>query len=138
MAKDNPMLDQPAELRKAAKLLSGSADVMAQARRAAMEKDPPAITQGEFRLSILRENAMRDAVTAILLMAIDSTVKGIQGSQAELEQAIVDASERIRRSESVKNAFTVFASLIGLAQAIVTGSPTGIIDALTEVKTATA
>lgn len=138
MARDNPMLDQPAELRRAAKLLSESADAMATARRAAMENDPPAITQGEFKLSILRENAMRDAVTAILLVAIDSTVKGIQGSQADLEQAIVEANEKIRRLESIKKAFTVFASLIGLAQAIVTASPSGILDALVEVKNASA
>jgi len=134
----NPMLDQPMELRKAAKMLSASADTMAEARRAAMSADPPLITPGEFKLSILHENAMRDAVTTILLMAIDGTIKGIQGSQADLEQAIADASEKIRKIESIKKTFSVFASLIGLAQAIVTGNPAGILDAFIEVKNATA
>ena len=133
-----PMLERPAELRKAAKMLSESADAMAGARRAAMNADPPLITPGEFKLSILRENAMRDAVTTILLMAIDGTIKGIEGSQADLEQAIADASEKIRKVEAVKKAFSVFASLIGLAQAIVTGNPLGILDAFTEVKNAAA
>jgi len=134
----NPMLDQPAKLRKTAKMLSESADAMAEARRAAMNDDPPSITPGEFQLSILRENAMRDAVTAILLVAIDGAINGIQASQTDLEQAIVDAAEKIRRIENIKKAFSVFASLIGLAQSIVTCSPSAILDALTEVKNAAA
>lgn len=134
----NPMLDKPAELRKAARLLSQAADAMAQARRAAMDADPPSITPGEFKLSILRENAMRDAVTTILLMAIDGTIKGIQASQDELEQAIEEASEKIRKIENIRKAFSVFASLIGLAQAIVTGDPAGVLDAFDGVKQAAA
>ena len=134
----NFMLDQPAELRKAAKLLSQSADAMAQARKDAMANDPPTITPGEFKLSILHENSMRDAVTTVLLTAIDSTVRGIQGSQADLEQAITDASEKIRKLNDIKKAFAVFASLIGLAQAIVTASPTGILDAVSAVQQAAA
>lgn len=135
---NNPMLARPAELRKAAKMLSEAADAMAEARRTAMNADPPLITPGEFKLSILRENAMRDAVTTILLMAIDGTIKGIQGSQADLEQAIADASEKIRKIESIKKAFAVFASLIGLAQAIVTGNAVDILAAFTEVKSVAA
>ena len=81
----NFMLDQPAELRKAAKMLSTSADVMADARRAAMATDPPTITPGEFKLSILNENLMRDAVTIILQTAIDAAINGIQGT-ADLDQ----------------------------------------------------
>lgn len=134
----NFMLDQPAELRKAAKMLSMSADSMAEARKAAMAADPPTITPGEFKLSILHENFMRDAVTTMLLTAIDGTIKGLQGSQADLEQAIDEASEKIRKLDDIKKAFSVFASLIGLAQAIVTGSPDGIFDAFTALKEATA
>ena len=134
----NFMLDQPAELRKAAKMLSMSADAMAKTRRAAMDADPPTITPGEFELSILHENTMRNAVTTILLKAIDGTIKGIQGSQTDLEQAIDDASEKIRKLDDIKKAFSVFASLIGLAHAIVTRSPTGILDAFSALKEATA
>ena len=91
------MLDQPAELRKAAKMLSTSADAMADARRAAMATDPPTITPGEFKLSILNENLMRDAVTIILQTAIDAAINGIQGSQATWTKP---STRRTRRSPS--------------------------------------
>ena len=132
------MLDQPAKLRKAAKLLSQSADDMAEARKVAMASDPPTISAGDFKLSILHENSMRDAVTTVLLAAIDGTIKGIQGSQADLEQAISDASQKVRELNNIKMAFAVFAALIGLAQAIVTASPTGILDAVSAVQQAAA
>jgi len=132
------MLDQPAELRKAAKLLSMSADAMAKARRAAMAADPPTITPGEFEVSILHENFMRNAVTSILRTAIDGAIKGVQGSQADLEQAIEEANEKIEKLNDIKKAFSVFASVIGLAQAIVAGSPVGILDAFGALKEAAA
>lgn len=136
MANTMTMLEQPAKLRRAAKLLSQSADAMAEARKAALANDPPTITPGDFKLSILHENSMRDALTTVLLQAIDSTIQGIQGSQADLEKAITEASDKISKLNDIKKAFAVFASLIGLAQAIVTASPGGIIDALSAVQQA--
>lgn len=132
------MLDQPAELRRTAKMLSESADAMARVRKAAMAAEPPPITPGEFRLGILNENAMRDAVTHILLTAVDAAIKGIQGDQADLEQAIDEANAKIAKLNDIKKAFSVFASLIGLAHAIVVAQPTGILDALTALKDAAA
>jgi len=134
----NAMLDQSEKMRAAAKLLSRSADAMADARNKAMASTPPAIRPGEFSLCILRENLMRDAVNKILLQAIDSAVKGVQGAQADLEQAIADATALIQKVANVMKALSVFASLIGLAESIIVGDPGGILTALGGVKDAAA
>src|SRR4051812_16810345 len=106
------MLDTGAKLRAAAKLLSQSADQMAAARNKAMDADPPTIRSGDFSVSILRENLMRDAVTKILLEAIDAVIQGVSGAQADLEQAIMDANAKIAKVDGVVKALSVFASLI--------------------------
>jgi hypothetical protein len=135
MATDS-MFAKSAELRKTAKLLSDAADRMAEARRAAMRLHPPGITLGESEHSILKENAMRDAVTKILLMAVDSTIQDVQGDQAQLEKAIKDAGEKIGKIENFKKAIAIFTTLIGLAEAIVLRDPSAILTAFTNVKAA--
>jgi hypothetical protein len=77
---------------------------------------------------------MRDAVSTILLMAIDSTIKDVQGEQAQLERAISEAGEKIRKIESFKTAISIFATLIGLAEAIVLRDPGAILAACTTLK----
>ena len=133
MATDS-MFRKSAELRKTAKLLDAAADAMADARREARDRRPPGITLGESEHSILKENAMRDAVNKILLMAIDSTIKDVQGDQAQLEKAIEDAGEKIRKIENFKKAISSFATLIGLAEAIVLRDPGAILSAFTKLK----
>jgi hypothetical protein len=76
---------------------------------------------------------MRDAVTSMLLTAVDGTIEGIQGSQADLGAAIESANEKISKLDDIKEAFAVFASLIGLDQAIVTGNPGEVFGALIAV-----
>jgi hypothetical protein len=128
------MFGKSAELRKTARLLSDAADAMAETRRTAMHRNPPGITLGESEHSILKENAMRDAVNKILLMAIESTIKDVQGDQTQLENAIKDAGEKIRKVENFKKAISVFATLIGLAEAIVLRDPSAILAAFTKLK----
>ncbi|OUM02000.1 hypothetical protein [Variovorax sp. JS1663] len=137
MTTKNAMLDESAKLQAAAQMLSASADEMAAARRAAMDASPPTITSGEFSLSILRENLMRDAVTSILLKAISKSIEGVKGAQSELEAAIEEANAKIAKVQQIRKALGVFASLIGLAEAIVVAQPAGILSALKGVKEAT-
>jgi autotransporter adhesin len=67
-------------------------------------------------------------------MAIDSTIKDVQGDQAQLEKAIKDAGEKIRKIENFKKAISIFATLIGLAEAIVLRDPSAILTAFTKLK----
>ncbi|HQQ69569.1 MAG TPA: hypothetical protein PLL92_04550 [Alicycliphilus sp.] len=133
MASDS-MFGTSASLRKTAKLLSDTADAMAEARKTAMSLNPPGITLGEAEHSILKENAMRDAVNKILLMAIDSTIKEVTGDLAQLQNAIQEAGKQIRKIENFKKAISIFAVLIGLAEAIVLRDPSAILTAFTKLK----
>jgi len=135
MAND-AMLDNAKKLIQTADLLRQSADEMADRR--AKDLADGTITDAQFRHNVVRENVLRNDVSEILLKAVKSAVAGIQGEQADLEEAIRSANQTIQRIDELKKALSVFASVIGLAEAIVLGKPGGILAAFKAVqKTAT-
>ena len=128
----SPMLDSEKKMIDTADLLRQSADDMATRRMKALKAGEIGVV--EFRNNVVRENFLRNQTSEILLKAIDSVIGGIQGDQADLEKAIKQANETIKKIQAIKKALDVFAALIGLAESIALGKPQGIVDAFIVVK----
>jgi len=131
---DDAMLDSAKKLIKAADLLRGSADKMADRREAELRNGT--ISDEQFRSNVVREGVLRNDVSEIVLKAIKAAIDGVQGEQADLEAAIRKANETIEKIDELKKALSVFAAIIGLAESIVLGKPAGIVSAFKAVQKA--
>jgi hypothetical protein len=130
----NPMLDSEKKMIACADLLRKSADQMAGRRMKALKADE--ITEEQFFENVADEGALRNHVSEIGMKAIKNVLADVQGEQADLEEAIKTANEAIKKIEKIKKALSVFAALIGLAEAIAVGKSKGILSAFKSVRTA--
>lgn len=132
----DPMLDSAQKLVDCADALRALADKMADRRMQALVAGQ--IDSDEFRNNVQRESFLRHQVNAILLKSISSVISGVAEEQADLIAAIRKAQLTIKKIEEIQKALTVFASVIGLAEAIALGKPQGILVAFKAVKAANA
>lgn len=128
----DPMLDSAKKMVDSAEALRAAADVMAQRRMEALLAKE--IDEDEFRNNAARETFLRHQVSEILLRSMKQVIDGLGGEQAELEGAIKKAKQTIKKIAEIRKALRVFATLIGLAEAIALGKPQGILDAFKAVK----
>lgn len=130
----NDLLDDAAKLQRTADLLTKAADAMKTKRRA--EFDNGKINASQVMFNVSEETMLRENATKLYVRAVNHVLKGVDGSQAELETAIRDASRRIKDIANFKKAVKIFVSIAGLAGAILSGQPQAIIGALSGLKTA--
>ena len=128
----DPMLNSAKKMIDSAEALRAAADVMAQRRMVALLAKE--IDEDEFRNNAVRETFLRSQVSEIVVRSIKHAIEGLEGEQAELESAIDKAKQTIKKIAEIRKALRVFATLIGLAEAIVLGKPQGILDAFKTVK----
>jgi len=128
------MLDSAEKLIASARKLREAADEMDDRRFKAFQAGE--MSEKEFRNNVVRGTFLRNQISEILLEATKSVVQGIQEDQAELEKAIAKATKTIQTIADIKKALIVFATIVGLAEAIAAGSPQGIVEGLLAVKAA--
>ena len=133
-AEPGPMLDSAEKLITTAQKLRETADEMDDRRWKAFQAGE--ISEKEFRNNVVRGTFLRNQLSEILLEATKSVIQGIQQDQSELETAMANAKKTIKTINDVKKALTVFATIIGLAEAIAIGSPQGIVAGMLAVKDA--
>jgi len=134
MATSTAALDTADKLISVAKALRDTANSM-DARRW-QEFSTGKMTEEEFRSSVARGSFLRRQIDEILVKAMKTVIDGVQEDQTALEDAIQKAKKAIKSIADIKKALTVFATVVGLAEAIAVGSPQGIVEGLLGVKSA--
>jgi hypothetical protein len=132
----NDMLQTARDVQKAADLLTESADEMKQRRRKAFDNGELGAEQ--VMTNVAEEATLRENASLLLVKAIDFVLVGAQAPQADLEKAIKEANAKIAKMEQIKRALQIFAALITLGGAIVTGKPQAIVGAVKGLKEASA
>ena len=132
----NPMLQNAQQFKDAARALTACANAFADRRDALLHSGditPTAALASTHDENMLRQQAIMMTAKSVAIV-FDTTAL----AQADLEQAIKDAKDKLAQAAAFETALKFLASLIGLGGAILSGQPMTILSAIDGLKKAVA
>lgn len=126
----NDALDTPDKLRKVGMMLSDAADAYNQRLRA----EAATLSDGERFARLQEEQMLRMKANQLFFEASKLTIADALNDQAELDEVLTKAQEKIAKFQKFQDSLDLVADLLSLGGAIISGRPSVIFAALKEVR----